>query len=114
VAAERYRKEHGRWPENMAALVTAGLLKEVPTDPFDGQPLRWRRLPKGIVVYSVGPDGKDNGGNINRANPVAVGTDLGFQLWDVAHRRQPPRPPRPEPEALPEPANDPALRGPGE
>jgi hypothetical protein len=91
VAAERYRRDQGRWPESIAALVKAGLLKEVPTDPFDGQPLHWRPLPDGIVIYSVGPDEKDDGGNLDRKSPPREGTDLGFQLWDVPHRRQPPQ-----------------------
>jgi hypothetical protein len=99
VAAERYRREHGRWPASGAALVTAGLLKEMAADPFTGQPLRWRRLDSGLLIYSVGQDGKDDGGKLNRANPQAEGTDVGFQLWDVAKRRQPPRPPAKEPVA---------------
>jgi hypothetical protein len=67
----------------------------VPTDLYDGQPLRLRRLDDGLVIYSVGPDGKDDGGKLDRQNPVGPGMDLGFQLWDVAKRRQPPAPPKP-------------------
>src|SRR5205823_3863301 len=40
LAAERYRRANGRWPESLAELVTAGLLRAVPGDSFDGQPLR--------------------------------------------------------------------------
>ena len=65
----------------------------MPLDPYDGKPLRYRRVADGVIVYSVGPDGSDNGGNIDRTNPVKPGTDLGYQLWDVKHRRQPPKPP---------------------
>jgi hypothetical protein len=88
VAAERYRLEHGRWPESIEALVQAGLLGAVPLDPFDGQPLRFKRLADGLVIYSVGFDGVDNGGVLNRDNPTEEGTDLGFQLWDPDARRQ--------------------------
>jgi hypothetical protein len=35
----------------------------LPLDPFDGQPLRYKKLPKGYVVYSNGEDGKDDGGD---------------------------------------------------
>jgi hypothetical protein len=35
---------------------------EVPTDIYSGAPLRYRRLDNGYVVYSVGFDGKDGGG----------------------------------------------------
>jgi hypothetical protein len=94
VAAERFRRKTGQWPVTIDELVKAGLLKAVPTDPYDGQPLRLRRLPDGLVIYSVGKDRADNGGTLNRQNPIADGADLGFRLWDVAARRQPPLPPK--------------------
>jgi hypothetical protein len=102
VAAERYRLAHGRWPESLEALVPE-FLSKVPTDPYDGKPLRLRRLADRLVIYSVGPDGKDDGGNIDRQKPIGLGTDLGFRLWDPDRRRQPPRdpevgPPRPSPD----------------
>jgi hypothetical protein len=97
LAVERYRLTHGRWPKTLAALEPKFLAK-VPLDPCDGKPLRYRRLPDGVVVYSVGPDGQDNGGTLDRANPIAPGTDLGIRLWDVAKRRQPPAPPKPREE----------------
>ena len=37
-------------------------MDEIPPDPFDGKPLRYKKLEKGYVVYSVGPDGNDDGG----------------------------------------------------
>jgi hypothetical protein len=88
TAAERYRRARGRWPDTLDELKDAGYLPGLPTDPYDGQPLRWRRLDDGRVIYSVGPDGEDNGGKLDRRNPVAPGTDIGFRLWDVARRRQ--------------------------
>jgi len=63
-------------------------LSQVPDDPFVDGPLRLRRLDDGLVVYSVGPDGIDNGGNIGTSGRTR-GTDLGFRLWDVKQRRQP-------------------------
>jgi hypothetical protein len=89
LAAERYRRARGQWPETLEALAAVGYLKQVPTDVFDGRPLRWRRLDDGAVVYSVGPDGQDNGGKLDPKNPAAPGTDVGIRLWDVARRRQP-------------------------
>ena len=35
-------------------------------DPFTGQPLGYKKLEKGFVVYSVGADGKDDGGDENK------------------------------------------------
>jgi hypothetical protein len=90
LAAERYRRDRGRWPDGPGALVAAGYLRGVPTDLYDGRPLRWRRLDDGVVVYSVGPHGKDHGGRMDFHDALAPDTNLGFRLWDVKHRRRPP------------------------
>jgi hypothetical protein len=91
VAAERYRRRQGRWPDSLEALVP-GQLARVPADPYDGRPLRYRRHAEGVVVYAVGPDRQDNGGTLDDKNPGRAGTDVGFRLWEVSRRRQ--RPPR--------------------
>ncbi|MCG3149662.1 MAG: hypothetical protein PCFJNLEI_03127 [Verrucomicrobiae bacterium] len=70
IAAERYRLEHGEWPEQLVA--------PVPTDPFDGQPLRYRRTETGIVVWSIGEDGRDDGGRERR--PGALEPDISFTI----------------------------------
>jgi hypothetical protein len=93
LASERFRLAKERWPESLAELVKAGLLDAVPTDLYDGQPLRFVRRKDGVTIYAVGVDMQDNGGNINRESPEDPGTDVGFRLWDPEHRRQPPRPP---------------------
>jgi hypothetical protein len=88
LAAERYRQAHGRWPRALDELVPE-YLAAVPLDPFNGQPLKLSKHDQGIVIYSVGADGVDNGGAINAANPNVAGSDIGFRLWNVKHRRQP-------------------------
>jgi hypothetical protein len=90
MALERYRLSHGRWPDSLAALVPE-YIPWVPTDPYDGAPLRFRRKTDRVVVYSVGVDGQDNDGNVGE-NPYIPGTDIGFRLWDVNRRRQRPNP----------------------
>jgi hypothetical protein len=63
-ALERYRLAHGQFPDSLAAL-TPSVLKALPTDVIDGQPLRYRREPGGgFIVYSVGWNQKDDGGTI--------------------------------------------------
>jgi hypothetical protein len=37
-------------------------MPQVPLDPFTGQPLKLKPTAYGVVVYSVGPDGVDDGG----------------------------------------------------
>ena len=62
VAVERYRAVHGRSPESLDQLVP-DFIPKVPIDPFDGQPLRYRLDPDRYVVYSVGEDRQDDGGD---------------------------------------------------
>jgi hypothetical protein len=62
LAVERYRLAHrDQLPPVLQDLVPA-YLAAVPADPFDGKPLRYNRLPKGYLLYSIGEDGVDNGG----------------------------------------------------
>jgi hypothetical protein len=99
LACERFRLKHGRWPETLAELPADLLPGGVPLDPFDGKPLRYRKLEDGVVLYSVGPDGKDDGGDLTRVGMLAARRgDLGFRLWNPEHRRQPPRPVPPAPD----------------
>jgi hypothetical protein len=93
LAAERHRLREGVWPDSLDALVNAKLLPRVPTDPYDARPLRFRRTEDGVMVYSVGPDHRDDGGALYRwhptkSDPTEPGTDLGFQLWDPTQRRR--------------------------
>jgi len=88
LAVERYRLAHGNWPESLDQLVPK-LLPAIPKDLFDGKPIRYRPLSDGVAIYSVGPDGIDDGGKVDPSNPIKPGTDLVFRLWDVAKRRQP-------------------------
>ncbi|MDP1561977.1 MAG: hypothetical protein Q8M16_11415 [Pirellulaceae bacterium] len=59
----RYQREHGRLPETLNDLV-GDFLEQVPQDPFDNLPLRY--VPKGdkFVIYSVGVNGVDDGGQV--------------------------------------------------
>lgn len=61
-ALRAYRLDHGTYPAALTALVP-GYLKAVPTDPFAlSGPLRYKTVDAKYVLYSVGPDGKDDGG----------------------------------------------------
>ncbi len=89
LAAERFRLKSGRWPESLDELVKEKLLSDLPVDPYDGKPLRLKRLGDGVLVYSVNRDKTDNGGLLDRRNPMAPNTDLGLRLWNLPARRQP-------------------------
>ena len=61
VALEQFRATHNLYPATLSELTPTGLAA-APADPFDGQPLRYRKQGAGYVLYSIGPDLKDNGG----------------------------------------------------
>ncbi|HEX4612239.1 MAG TPA: hypothetical protein VH092_28855 [Urbifossiella sp.] len=81
LACERYRRAHGRWPDALADLAPV-FLPAVPFDPFDNQPLRYRRLPDGAVVYSIGPNRLDDDGDTARPADGTPAPDDGFRLWN--------------------------------
>jgi hypothetical protein len=55
IAAERYRLAHGKIPDKLDA--------DSIIDPFNGQPLRYKKLTLGYAVYSVGEDRSDDDGD---------------------------------------------------
>jgi hypothetical protein len=69
IALQRYKLAHGNYPRELAALVP-DLLSSLPRDPADGKALRYQSNADGtFLLYSVGEDGEDNGGDINPAKP---------------------------------------------
>jgi hypothetical protein len=72
IALERHHLQHNSYPAILNDLVPA-FLPQVPTDFMDGKPLRYRLQPGGnFLLYSVGEDGKDDGGD---ATPSVSATD---------------------------------------
>ncbi|MCR9119854.1 MAG: general secretion pathway protein GspG, partial [bacterium] len=65
LAIELYRREHGKLPAELSDLVP-DFLDEVPIDPFTGDPLIYRVDEDAIVIYSVGRNGVDDGGVVNK------------------------------------------------
>jgi hypothetical protein len=60
LALRAYQLTHGNLPANLNALVPE-FLDAVPVDDFDGQPLRYSVDRK--IIYSVGKNLKDDGGD---------------------------------------------------
>jgi hypothetical protein len=76
LAVERFRNLHqGALPQELSQLVPS-FLTAVPADPIDGEPLRYHKLDRGYVVYSIGTDGQDDGGQ--ERNPSG---GSGIQKW---------------------------------
>jgi hypothetical protein len=79
LGAERYRLARGSLPETLGQLVP-DYLPAVPEDPFDGAPLRYKRVDRGFVVYSVGEDRQDDGGKEEPLKRQGEGYDLVFRV----------------------------------
>lgn len=61
LAIRLHELDHGQPPAQLAELVPR-YLEELPLDPFSGKPFVYRRKDDGFLIYSVGPDGVDDGG----------------------------------------------------
>jgi len=71
LALRMYRVQHGGPPRELADLVP-DFLPAVPEDPFSGKPLIYRPRATGYLLYSVGPNRRDDDGQ-----PLNDDTDLG-------------------------------------
>lgn len=60
-AATLYKLDQGVYPSTLADLVPT-YLAVVPEDPFSGQPIQMRSVDGGLVLWSVGEDGRDGHG----------------------------------------------------
>jgi hypothetical protein len=78
LAIERFRLAHtNALPNSLEQLIPA-FYKTVPTDPFDGKPLRLKTHGASYVVYSIGSDGQDDGGVAWDSNYTKAPQDVSF------------------------------------
>jgi hypothetical protein len=91
-ALERYRLAHGQFPDSLEELEmttptanpqATNILKKVPRDIINGQPLKYRRTPEdSYVLYSVGWNEKDDGAIVGAKKPgEAEGSVEGDWVW---------------------------------
>jgi len=78
-----YRREHDQFPAALSDLVPE-YLPTVPQDPFSGKPLVYHRTATGYLLYSIGPDGKDDGGRRVAPGTTAPGD---YVLEDLTIRQ---------------------------
>jgi hypothetical protein len=81
LALRAYQIEHGQYPDSLAQLRAAGSWP-IPEDPFSGKELIYRRQGQGYILYSVGPNFKDDGG-INLQEKRSLGKKHKFD-FDLA------------------------------
>ncbi len=90
LAIEQYRLTHHKWPGKLEELCPA-FLNEVPKDPYDDQPVKYRIQEEGVTIYTCGADRVDDGGmklvNVRTTSP---GSDVGLRLWNANKRGLPP------------------------
>ncbi len=82
LAVGRYAQANAGPPDSLEVLVP-GYLDQIPRDPFDGQPLRYRRVGKGFVVYSVDHNLVDDGGVREVKSPTFGYMETADQLYCV-------------------------------
>ncbi len=62
LAALRYKQNEGNYPEDLNELIAADYLKELPIDAFSGRPLVYKKTDDNFILYSVGLNFTDDGG----------------------------------------------------
>jgi hypothetical protein len=77
----RYRLANGQFPDTLEALVPK-YIEKLPYDVINGQPLKYRRTDDGqFVLYSVGLNETDDGGQIALTKSGYVDVNKGDWVW---------------------------------
>jgi hypothetical protein len=76
-ALAAYRSDNHRYPAKLNDLAPK-YLATIPVDLFSGKPLIYRPTENGYLFYSVGVNGKDDGGRFYDDDPP--GDDLGVRM----------------------------------
>ena len=88
VALHQFRARYGVWPERLQELQPEWL-SQLPRDPYDGLLLRYQVRDGRPLLWSIGPDGVDQGGQfvktgtpfqLERVDPTAS-DEADFLLW---------------------------------
>jgi hypothetical protein len=80
LAIRAYQRDHGEYPANLE-LLAPDYLSQVPLDPFSNKPFQYRCGVSDFVLYSIGSDGVDNGGEFGNLQQVTYHPD-GLD-WDL-------------------------------
>jgi len=80
-ALDRYRLANGQFPDTLEALAPK-FIEKLPYDVINGQPLKYRRSDDGqFVLYSVGLNETDDGGQIALTKSGNADINKGDWVW---------------------------------
>jgi hypothetical protein len=92
IALERYYLEQGRYPDTVEAL-TPRYLAARPLDPMNAEPWKYKRDgDNGFTLYSVGMNGRDDGGQHTRADSRVDSASTPDDIAWTVHSEPPPLP----------------------
>jgi hypothetical protein len=80
-----YQHDNGRYPEKLDQLAPK-YLRAIPSDVFSGKALIYKPSEKAYLLYSVGPNGKDDGGRGYDDEPF--GDDISVRMPLPERRRE--------------------------
>ena len=64
IAILRYKQDIGGYPDKLEKLINADYLKVLPIDPYSGEPLVYKKMDNNFVLYSFGPNFRDDDGKM--------------------------------------------------
>lgn len=76
IALQRYKQDKGGYPDSLQELVKGDYLMELPIDPWSDKPLVYRKTDNDFILYSIGPNFKDDGGVVARDGEGRI------RIWD--------------------------------
>jgi hypothetical protein len=85
IALRISQLSHRQSPSSLARVFLGSTVRKVPIDPYDGKPFKMVLIDRKPVVYSVGKDGKNDGGLVDSRNDIQAG-DLLYELPPVEDR----------------------------
>lgn len=78
LAIKMFQQEVGEYPDSLKLLTANKFLKELPMDPFSGKPFIYKLKEGEFVLYSIGRNLKDDGGDIDLGQGREI-LDRGFR-----------------------------------
>jgi hypothetical protein len=93
LALSAYRTEHGAYPKTLGETAPV-YIDAIPKDPFSDGPLHYKSEGNGYLLYSVGQNGKDDGGYGPGNEPDSITEEQQNawpKPWDDLSIRTPPK-----------------------